>query len=76
MMGGGGAMQGLQAAQPPVPQAAAPAAGPEQAMQILQDAVSQYGPEIIEVLKQILAQAGGGPEAGVGMDMGGGMGGM
>lgn len=69
MMGmGAKAMQGLSSAAPAAPEMAAPAAGPEQAMQILQDAVSQYGPEIIEILKQILAGAGAGPAGG---DMGG-----
>lgn len=71
---GSGPMQGLSAAQPAAPEAAAPAAGPEQAMAVLQDAVAQYGPEIVEILKQILVESGA-PAAPAGMG-GGGMGGM
>jgi len=61
---GQGAMQGLQAAQPAVPEAQGQAPQVEDGMAILQAAVEQYGPEIIEVLRQILAQAGSAPEMG------------
>ena len=55
-------VQGLQAAQPTP--TAPPTGGQnpqvEAAMSLLQQAVAQYGPGIIEVLKQILTQGGGG----------------
>ena len=68
MMGGGGAgpMQGLTAA---APQAAEPEQGQpdlQAAASVLQDAVSQYGPQIIEAIQALLAGGGeaGGPAAG------------
>ena len=64
MMGGGGAgpMQGLTAA---VPQAVEPEQGQpdlQAAASVLQDAVAQFGPQIIEAIQALLA--GGGEAAG------------
>ena len=77
MSGGPGPMQGLAAARP------APAQEPQSdpqaaAMSILQDAVSQFGPEIIGALQAVLASVGSsGGEAGMeGSGMMGGMSGM
>ena len=65
MSGGGGPMGGLAAARP---EAAAPQEQPDlqAAASILQDAVSQFGPQIIDVLKQLLesAPAAGGDGSG------------
>ena len=62
---GQGPMQGLAAAQPEMSAPEQPQASPEAAMGIIQDAVAQFGPEIVSILKQILASApdGGAEEA-------------
>lgn len=71
-MGGGGPMGGLTAARPemaPPSQEAAPDL--QAAAMVLQDAVEQYGPQIIDVLRQILSStpgAGGEPPEGAGME--------
>lgn len=76
MMGGGGApMGGLAAARP---EASTPQEQPDlqAAASILQDAVSQFGPQILDVLKQLLESAptsggdgsgGAAPMTGMGM---------
>jgi len=61
-------MQGLQAAQPEMSAQEEPQVGPEAAMGIIRDAVAQFGPEIVGILKQILASA---PDAGGEMPPGG-----
>ena len=66
MGGNAGAMKGLTSAAP-AQTMEAPTASPEDAMALLQDAVAQYGPEIIEILRQILSQGGAGDAGMMGM---------
>ena len=77
MPGGPAAMQGLQSARPNESEAPSQeGGGPEELMQaaasLLEQAVSQFGPEIVPILQQLLSGAGGGagPEAGGGMPEG------
>ena len=80
MPNGPAAMQGLQSARPDDQEAPSQeGGGPEELLQaagsILEQAVSQFGPEIILVLKEMLsgsAPSGAGEEAGGGMMGGGG----